>query len=94
MGEADVTPLALRVERGRADDDELAAVGRRAVLGAGRADGGGLRAGAASRRPVVAPSREPRRAVAFPALLAVAPRAPGRGPTGAFSRAHARAPPI
>ncbi|MEU8654922.1 acyl-CoA carboxylase subunit epsilon [Streptomyces sp. NPDC048737] len=26
MGEADVTPLALRVERGRADDDELAAV--------------------------------------------------------------------
>ncbi|MGW2786609.1 acyl-CoA carboxylase subunit epsilon [Streptomyces populi] len=26
MGEADVAPLALRVERGRADDDELAAV--------------------------------------------------------------------
>jgi hypothetical protein len=42
MGEADVTPLALRVERGRADDDELAAVavvlcsllaGRTAVAG-------------------------------------------------------------
>ncbi|MFJ6837285.1 acyl-CoA carboxylase subunit epsilon [Streptomyces sp. NPDC091209] len=42
MGEADVTPLALRVERGRADDDELAAVavvlcsllaGRTAVTG-------------------------------------------------------------
>lgn len=26
MGEADVAPLALRVERGRAEDDELAAV--------------------------------------------------------------------
>ena len=26
MGEADLAPLALRVERGRADDDELAAV--------------------------------------------------------------------
>ncbi|WP_406840982.1 acyl-CoA carboxylase subunit epsilon [Streptomyces sp. AHU1] len=42
MGEADAPPLALRVERGRADDDELAAVavvlcsllaGRTAVTG-------------------------------------------------------------
>jgi hypothetical protein len=42
MGEADGAPLALRIERGRADDDELAAVavvlcallaGRTAVTG-------------------------------------------------------------
>jgi hypothetical protein len=38
MGEADVAPLALRVERGRADDDELAAVAvvLCSVLAAGR----------------------------------------------------------
>ncbi|MER8011794.1 acyl-CoA carboxylase subunit epsilon [Streptomyces sp. NPDC094149] len=60
MGEADVAPLALRVERGRADDEELAAVavvlcsvlaGRQAAAGAAEPESGPLAAVPSWRRP-------------------------------------------